>query len=77
MSQAVSSHRYFIIAFLADQLLNYNSYKTKSKRRRASGLPSPACALANADGGDEDVAGETSHSAFKSPIDRLLSTSMK
>lgn len=76
MSQVVSSHRYFIITFLADHLLKYNSNKTKSKRRSASGLPSPACVLENADDGYKDVADETCYSAFKSHADQLLSISM-
>lgn len=75
--QAVSSHRYFIITFLADQLLKYNSNKTKSKCQGASGLPSPACMLENDDGGYEDVADETHYFAFKSHTDQLLSISIE
>lgn len=78
MLQVVSSHRYFIITFLADQLFKYNSNKTKSKCQSASGLPSPACVLENADGDYEDVADETCYFAFKSHTDFiLLSISIK
>lgn len=77
MSQVVRRHRYFIITFLADQLLKYNSNESKSKWRSASELPSPACTPENVNGGYEDVADETCYFAFKSHTDWLFSINMK